>query len=243
MKALLTLLLLYSCTKQASLERAGMGATISDVQMEVSHLKQDDWNVGKKRKAQVSHGVNFLLSLPNLDRDDLDYLANEKGVDAWIIRVIQDKGQSQLDLGSLYVLFRPPQASRGKGASLPRHVGIKINYAASYASMRFRSFECPAFGHNKRVKDMEVKGDEGSFEIVLGPAADYREKSQLVQLTPTAFNGGNSLVGRFFFEIAPYNSRSKTIYGSFERVPRFVEIESEESIEVDGCQGVHPERS
>lgn len=239
---LLTFLLSYSCTRYAELDPTAMDTTIKKVEMDLAHLREEKWLVGKRKEAELSQGLTLLLELPKLRSDDLEFLIKEKGVDAWIIRVIQDKDQGQLDLGSLYTLFKPSHITRGKSLGPAQRVGIKINYAAAHASMRFRAFSCPAFGHNKKISRMSVQGNKTPFEISVGPPTEYREKSQLVQLSPSEFNGGHKLSGKFHFEIAPYSSKSKTIFGSFKRIPRFLEVSAEENIEVETCRGVHPER-
>src|SRR5690606_40399368 len=43
------------------------------------------------------------------------------------------------------------------------------------------NFKCPAFGHNKRINDMDIVGGNEEFEIHLGQASSYGEKPQLVE--------------------------------------------------------------
>lgn len=237
----LTILLACSCTKYSSLTKDAMGLKVSDVEMEISHLNEIDWLVGKHKEAKVTQSLVFVVDMPKIKDDDLEYLQQTKDVDAWIIRLIVQRGSETQDLGSLYSLFKSKKISRGKGGGAPTSVSIKIYYAAGYPSERFRFFHCPAFEHNKRIKDMRILGTSDPFDISIDLAMSYPEKSHLIELSPSSFNGGNSLVGDYFIEIAPYNSEKKLIHGNFKRISKYIEISSEEKVPIKSCLGVHEE--
>lgn len=241
MKAwLLTLLLCFSCTKYADLNRDDINLRIAPVDMEISQLNNVEWKVGERKEAEVSQSFTFTVQLPKLKTEDLEYLTENKGIDAWILRVIAMRGPEKMDLGSLYALFRPKQATRGVKATASS-VSIKVYYAAAYPSQRFRSFKCPAFGHDKKISSMEILGKNEEFAIEIGNPVSYREKSQQVELTPSSFNGGHSLVGEYFVEIATYDSKNKKILSPFKRLPMYVKVFNEESINIKSCAGVRPE--
>lgn len=241
MKALLTLLLLYSCTKYADFEKNAVGWQISPVTMGISHLDEIEWHVGMKKHETVSQSFTFIVDMPKVKPEDLDYLHEQKGIDAWILRLIVVRGSETQDLGSLYTLFKPQKVSRGVEAGAASSVTLKVYYAAAYASERFRAFKCPAFGHNKKIDSMSIKGDNSEFALSIGQSSPYNEKSHLVELTPSSFNGGNSLVGDYFVEIAPYDSKRKMIHSSFRRIPMSITVEREDTIRVPSCDGIHPE--
>ncbi|WPU64503.1 hypothetical protein [Peredibacter starrii] len=243
MKALfLSLLLLYSCTKYAEVSRDAMGVQITPVEMDITHLNEIEWLVGNPKEVEVSQSFTFLVEMPKIKQEDLDYLTDQKGVDAWILRLIVNRGSETQDLGSMYTLFRPRKLSRGnQGAGAATNVSMKVYYAAAYASERFRTFKCPAFGHDLKIDKMEIKGENEPFELSIGQTSPYLEKSQLVELTPSSFNGGNSLVGDYYVEIAPYNSKKKIIFSGFKRLKKYVSVSREEKIRIKSCDGVHPE--
>ena len=242
MKALfLTVLLACSCTKQSSLSRDAMGLRLADVQMDISHLNEIEWAIGKQKEVTVTQSFVFMVDMPKVSEDDLAHLTNKRGINSWIMRVIVQRGSERQDLGSLYTRFKPKHTARGQGGGAPANVSLKVFYAAAYPSERFRFFKCPAFGHDKRIKDMRISGEAKNFEITIDQMTSYPEKSQLVELTPSSFNGGNSLVGEYFVEIAPYDSDKKVIHGAFKRIPMFVEVLSEEGVSVQSCAGVHEE--
>lgn len=238
----LTLIIIVacSCTKYAKLDKEAVSLQINSVKMEISHLNEIEWLVGKNKESEVSQSITFIVDLPKLSSEDLDYMIERKDVDAWILRLIASRKSQTQDLGSLYALFRPKRVARGS-QSVTSAVTFKIFYAAAYASMRFRAFKCPAFDHNKNISSMGIKGENEEFSISVNQITPYNEKSNLVELTPTAFNGGHSLVGNYYVEIAPYNSKKKQIYSSFKRLPMYISVSEEESIRVKSCEGINPE--
>lgn len=84
---------------------------------------------------------------------------------------------------------------------------------------------------------MEIAGEESMFSIPVGSPIPYGEKSQLIELSPSSFNAGNSLAGRYYLEIAAYNSRKKQILSSFKRLPKYILISSEEKVFIESCLG------
>lgn len=243
MKALLlTLILLYSCKQSATLSKGSVGLQISPVSMEISHLNEIKWLVGPKKEEKISQSFNFVVDMPKISEDDLEYMIKEKGIDSWILRMIVSRQSQTQDLGSLYTMFKPTRMARDNESSgAPTSVSIKVFYAAAYASEKFRLFKCPAFSHNKRISSMEIRGENDEFSLSIDQKTSYGEKSHQVELTPTSFNAGNSLIGEYFLEIAPYNSLTRTVHSTFKRIPMSIIVNQEENVAVPGCEGVHEE--
>ncbi len=237
---LLSLLVVYSCTKESNLERDTASAHLDGVQMPISKLVEIPWPVGFRKEAKLTQSIAFTIAMPKVDQDDLDYLMDVRGVDSWILRVIVYRNSIRQDLGSLYAPFRPKKLSRtSTGAATS--VALKIYYAAAYASEKWRNSKCPPLGHNKKIKQMKVENSKEPFSISIEGAQSYQERSQLIELTPSSFNGGMSLMGEYWFEIAPYNSQNKTIHAPFKKIPSMIFITQEETVSVPECSGVHPE--
>jgi len=220
-----------------------MGLHIQDVQMNIPHSSEIKWRVGFSKEVDLTQSVVFVVDMPKLKKDDLEYLIEHKGITAWIVRLIaQKQGSGEQDLGSLYAPFRSRKSIRGmEGKGAPSSITMKIFYAASYASERFRAFKCPAFNHDKKIGSIKAIGENEPFEISVGQAVHYQERSQLIDLNPSSFNGGNSLAGRYYIEIAPYDHEKKMIHSSFKRIPKYIEISQEESVAMKSCVGQHPE--
>lgn len=220
-----------------------MGLRLIDARMNIEHLNEIKWKVGKSKEAVVTQSIVFIVDMPKVANEDLEYLTKLKGVNSWILRLIVQRESKEQDLGSLYTRFSSTKAARGQSGGAPSSVSVKIFYAAAYPSERFRFFDCPAFSHNKRVTNMSIEGNEEGFDINVAQPISYPEVSHLVELTPSSFNAGNSLVGKYFIEIAPYNYNTKTIYDSFKRIPMHVEVVSEEGQSIKSCSGVHQENT
>jgi hypothetical protein len=241
MRALfLSLLLVFSCTKYASFEKNAVGISLEPVSMEISHLNEIEWKVGPK-KDELTQSITFIVDLPKLKTDDLHFLSDQKGIDSWLIRLIARQSSKDQDIGSMYVPFKPSYAGRGASIGSTSSVTLRLMYAAAFMSERFRQFKCPAFAHNKKVSSMKISGSNDDFSIQLTGGMNYNDKAQMVGLRPTDFNGGHSLVGDYYIEIAAYDSKKKIVLSNFKRLPMSVSIQSEEIISVEGCEGVHPE--
>lgn len=226
----------YSCTKYAEVTRESFNDQVNRVNMDITYLKEAEWKVGQRNEATVTQSIAFLLDMPKVSEEDLAYLSSKHKIDAWIVRVITTRENKNQDLGSAYALFVPHQSGRGKSRT-PESISLKIYYASAYASERFRAMKCPTFNHNKRVTSMKIEGENKEFSINIGRPVPYGEKSQLVEFRPNSFNGGNTLAGTYFIEIAPYNSKEKVIMGGFTRIPKTVVVEKEQEISIPSCAG------
>jgi len=233
----LSFLLLISCKPTPELSREAMGARLDKLELEVKSLKEIKWLVGKKLEAEVTQSLVMQVDLPSLDESQLKLLQEYSKSDSWIVRVILERGRERQDLGALYAPFHPKShyARGSNSSSTPSTVAIRIFYAAAFASERFRAMKCPPFGHDKRVTDFQISGKTQPQSLILNLSRSYPEKVQLVDLTPSSFNGGHTLVGNYFFEIAGYDSRTKTIQSEFLRLPENVSIKSEESQSIPTC--------
>lgn len=210
--------------------------------MDIPHTSEISWKVGKNKEVELTQSLVFVVNMPKLKKDDLEYLIEHRGINSWIVRLIAQRQSGQQDLGSLYAPFKSKKTARGmEGKAAAGSVTFKLYYAASYASERFRAFKCPAFGHDKKIESIKARGEDIPFEISIGASMPYREKSQLIDLNPSSFNGGHSLFGRYYIEIAPYDSVRKLIHSSFKRIPQYIEISKELTIPMQSCIGEHPE--
>ncbi len=237
MKAfMLTLLLCFSCTKYAKVTKDDMDIRVEPIHMDIEHLNEIEWRVGKNKEHKITQSFTFLVDLPRVKQEDLKFLTQHRNIDSWIIRLIAVKGSKSQDLGSVYTLFEPKKFTRGApttGAS--SSVSIRIMYAAAYASERFRNDRCPKFNHNKKLTSLEVMGEDSEFSLKIDEVSPYPEKSNLVELAASSFNGGLTLEGDYYLEIAPYDSKRRKIHSNFKRIPRYVSVGKEEAIANESC--------
>ena len=243
MRALLLIALVGfgGCTPKATLHKDGVSMQLSDVRWKVSKMVEGTWRVGKLSRDVVGRNLTVILELPRIDDEDENHLRTEQGVDAWIIRVVQQNATaSRIELGILYVPFRGTVKDRGMGSPV-RSVSFALTYAAAAMSERFRRFQCPAFSHDKLLDDYDVEGQEDPVEITLRPPTRFDERVHKSDLVPNSLNVGHTMVGQYTFEIALYGSAQKVLRSAFQPLPFHVAVKSEKSVKVDGCAGVHPE--
>jgi hypothetical protein len=238
----LTFLLgLAGCTKKAVLQRDGVGVRLSEVTWNVPTTSEGVWKVGRIYRDTVSKSLNVVLALPPIEEDDINYLNESFGIDAWLVRIIQSNSQgSRIELITLYAPFRGVQ--KGRASTQPmKAISFSLTYAAWAISERFRRFQCPAFSHDRRLNDWQLIGEKTHTEFPIAFAGNYSEKLTVSELVPTALNIGNTMVGDYYFEVALFSSSKKQIYSPFVRLPQHVHVSSEKTVSVDGCAGIHSE--
>jgi hypothetical protein len=243
MKALLTLLLCLSCTRYAELASKHAQFKIHNAPVDITHAQNSEWHVGKKKEVELSQSFTFIVDLPKMRDDDLDTLIKEKEVDSWIVRLIQSKGPTTQDLGSMYTLFRPKKVTRVSAAGPAGSVTVKVYYAAAFASERFRRQECPMFEHDKKIVDLSVQGSSEEITVPIGQSNSYNERAQLIELVPSSFNGGNSLHGTYYIELAAYNFHKKTVMSPWIRYSKHVVVAEEAAVDMKSCRGIRPDVS
>jgi len=238
---LTTLLCFLGCTKKAVLQRDGVGVRLSETKWDVPTISEGTWNVGRIYRDVVSKSLNMVLALPPMESDDIDHLQEAFGVDAWLVRIIQNNSQgARIELITLYAPFRGVQ--KGRASSQPmKAISFSLTYSAWAISERFRRFQCPAFSHDRRLDEWELVGESKHTEFPVAFAGNHTEKLTVSELVPTALNIGNTMVGRYYFEVALFSSSKKQIYSHFVRLPQHLHVISEKTVSVDGCAGVHPE--
>lgn len=238
----LTLLLgLAGCGSDVEVVKDGVGVHLKNVKFEIKNLAEGTWKVGKLYRDTVTKNLTPVLGLPTFSDSDATFLRKRYQIDAWIIRVIQSNAQgSRIELVTLYAPFRG--AHKGRTSDLEvKSVSFSLTYAAYAISERFRRFQCPAFSHDRRLKDFEVTGKSEPLEIVIRENGFFSEKIQMNELVPLSLNIGNSMVGEYSFEAALFSTSKRKIYSEFKRLPISVKVFNERSVSIDGCLGIHPE--
>lgn len=240
---LIALLSFVGCTKSAAIKRDGVGVELTGLDWGIASTAEGRWKVGKYLKNTVTKNLNFVLELPRIDGDDREFLATTYKIDAWLIRVFQANAQSRrMELVTLYAPFVPRTSARSAGQPM-KSVAFNLTYAAAAMSERFRRFNCPAFSHNKRLDDWAVTGERTPVSVVVQPQGSFNEKLKVSELVPMTLNAGNTLVGEYTIEVALFSTATKQIFSSFRELPQGLKVLAEDSIEIDGCAGVHEEYS
>ncbi len=245
MKVLLPLLLLLlSCRRESVLVDQGGRLLIKDAEVEIDNLNEINWQVGRPRRStSLSQNFVFTISLPYLEEESKEKLYKKYEMDGWVIRVTHHYGSQEMVLGHVYAPMAGMKHRRMQDIEInqTKSIAIKISYAASYISERFRGFSCPAFSHNRKLDEIEIEGKFEPMDIELRYPTGYYIKPEVAELTPSNFNAGNSLAGTYTFDIALYSLKNKTMASIFIPIKQSIKVGLEKRVEVNGCAGIRSE--
>ncbi|MCP4914332.1 MAG: hypothetical protein GY909_14560 [Oligoflexia bacterium] len=238
---LLLLLFTFSCEKKSELTSRGSSYFVKVFDSNIEDFRTISWKVGAYGKQTISKGMQITVSLPVIKEEDLETLHKEKKVDSWLLKVTRMSSLRRETVGYFSVEFM----SRKRGTPrvrLVRKTGVGVFYSAASISMRLSKSLCPAFKHNKKIEDIELKGSfsEQMISLTAGDIERINAKVPEVTYSPLSLNGGSSLKGRYYVDVALYNKESKIRYSSYLRAGKEIVIDKEESVFLKGCQGKEP---
>lgn len=235
MRFLLILFLFVSCSKQVNVKQANGIFYISDFDLSIGDARPIKWKVGLKREAVVSQGLLMRLDVPHMKDSDSNKLGRANSIDSWIYRLSRKRNNRAEILGYIELPFN-------KINSTTDDFTIQILYAAAIPSADFRRFHCPAFQHRKRIADIKnLKSSNSNFTLYVNQNEILNASPAGLEFINISFNGGTSLQGEYYGEIALYNRHNKMIYGKFTRLNGSVLISSEEEVKVQSCVGIREE--
>ncbi|HAZ11852.1 MAG: hypothetical protein A2X86_07625 [Bdellovibrionales bacterium GWA2_49_15] len=235
---LLGLMVLPSCTKYAELAIEGDRVIVKPVDWGIDSIRNVEWSVGTRFRDTISKGILIVVKLPKIDEEKLSALAQKKNVDGWIIKVIRRNPNAHETLGYLYVPF--PKLDQRSGASGQiEQAFFQVNYQAAAVSERFSRLSCPAFGHRKYLKNMQIEDDYRNSSKLLSISVSEEEvimgKVEPFSFSMRIFSGGLSLAGIYEVQLAFYNFQSRTRKSNFLSAPELVNVILEEERLVEGC--------
>ena len=208
----------------------------------LGHLKVLDWKVGPHKKKQtLSKGLAFRVNLPVLKSRDLKRLIDEYGANAWLVRI----GRTSNGMTKILSHFYVPFIDR---IDLPRKKLVKLNqkkyfvvslyYTDAARSSRFENFPCPALGHNLVIQSSSLEKNVPSGELILIDSKSGRplqSKTSIYEVTGNKIDGGRSLRGEFFAEIALFDHKRERFFGNFYRAENLVKVRTESPRFVGSC--------
>jgi hypothetical protein len=228
-------------------EKAAFGDHfIEPVKAEILSYDVADWRIGKAMKDTVSRGIKIEFSLPILKSKHLKMLNLEKGVDSILVKVIQNMGHRVVILGFLEIpLYRSLRKLRGKlkgsGRKFkqPEKAFLSIDYIASTIHPRMHQMICPPHHHNLEITKLKkrtflTKRDKGlSFSSQHGAFVSGKVKKFLYQ--SQVFRGWKTLKGKYYLELAYYNSKEKKRLTNYYRLNEYVEVVKEREVKIKDC--------
>ena len=232
------LAVLISCTKNSELAVEGDRIIVKPVDWGLESVRNVEWSVGVRLRDSVSKGILLGVNLPQIESDQLRELAQKKNVDGWIIKAIRRSAHAHETLGHLFIPF-PNLNQRSGSNSQIEQAFFQVNYHAAAVSERFSHMSCPAFGHRKFVKNMQVEDDYSNSSKLLTISVAEDEvivgKVEPFSFSMRIFSGGVSLIGIYEVHLAFYNFQTKTRRSNFLPSPSIVNVSLEEERIVEGC--------
>lgn len=198
------------------------------------------WKVGKYAKDIISRGFRITFEVPPLNKDEWVSLYNNHKVNGWIARIRKKTLTSNKIMGYLTMEMISKRENRGNSFSVSKSEkgSVGINYAASSMSTRLSDLPCPAFNHRLLISDHRIVPEKNGSLLWMTSSADTKYmsvKTNLISYSPITLNGGMSLKGHYFVDLALFNTNSKYRKSSWITINDYVAIEKEENVSINGC--------
>lgn len=207
----------------------------------VSEVRDIPWKVGKYKKQELSRGFRISFELPKLGDSEWKSLHNNNGVSGWLIRLRKKSNMRNEILGYFAVEMISPKPGSEflYRVSSSDKASIGINYAASSISTRLDHLPCPAFDHRILIDEIEVTHRPVGRKLWVTSPADERTigaKVNLISYSAVSVNGGMSLIGEYYIDLALYNPKQKLKKSSYIELANHVSLTKEENVVIKGCE-------
>lgn len=229
---LLLIALIWGCQQRSTLEMSSNIVTLNPRPFKVSQVTTVDWKVGPERQQTVSRGINIVISLPQLKKNDLKYLLNERGVDSWFLQ-LHRRGESRTE--ALHRTMVPLSLTEGQ----VRTALFPIYYSASAISMRMAQSACPNFSHRYIIDEVVTSTQPSGVQTISLNAVNEAQvggKVPKAEIRPSSINGGARLIGDYRVEIALFDSKTKRRKSNFVVMSDVVSVPNERIIDLRGCE-------
>ncbi len=237
----LFLLITLSCTKKVHFDTKGVTPSLKNVHWEISSLNEGTWAVGSILRDIISKNLTVVLTLPILEESDLEAIERNYDIDSWLVKVIHKTKLGQRHhLATILAPFRS-RMQTSFSVNQTKSIAFSLTYAAWATSERFRKFQCPAFSHRFRLQNFSVEDSEALMEFNISKIGKFSESYSVTELVPPKITIAQSMVGDFYLEAALFNSKTKTLYTSFQQLPTYLVVREEKVVSVSGCEGIKQE--
>lgn len=241
MKYLILLILtLSSCKDISQYLRKGEKATIVPSGTSIAKGEVVTWKVGLLRRQRVSKGIKVKLNFPQLDKADLEDLISELKIDGWLVRVRQRTLVTSQTLDQFYIPLLIPDLGKSDLKIKQVESGfVNLYYSAAAISGRFENFQCPAFGHRRKItkfKVIDIKGADRSIRGDKKGGIRFMEKINTYDYKPLSINIGKTMNGEYFFEIALFNKEKKLRKSNWYTLHQAIKVSGEKLVALKGCK-------
>lgn len=242
--SLMTISLLFSCSIKLDLTSSSGHQTLKEANFFIDNFSPIGWSVGSDDRTHIHKGFTLTLFYPKLTNDIKKNLL-EKKIDSWLIQFNRIKNGGRETLGYIRIPFKQTITNFYLPYIMKRHnkFFIKIIYASIAPSKRFEKFECPAFGHDRKISQTSYESMYPVKVINIFPhhTISYPYKELITGgFQAIEFNGGQTLKGKYFTRAALFNSKEQTLYSDFQESDNYLFIEEEERVTIPGCSESSP---
>jgi hypothetical protein len=242
---MLLLLLVSSCAVKVKLDQLDKNYTLKDANFYIGDYEHNGWKVGNDKLTTISKGFMITIFYPKLP-NAIQKALKEKGADSWAIEVVRISPiGGQEVIGYIKVPFFHTIATYYIPFVTHTHnkIFVKIIYAAASPSKRFQEFECPAFGHDRKISEYSYDSLDPIANLTVFPKG--RVNAPLKEIVSGGFqaiefNGGTTLKGKYFARFALLDSRDKTLYSDYQESDNILFIENEDRVIIPGCRNNAP---
>lgn len=240
-KLLIFLIFIISCSKDSKI------IEINDqrIKIEVSDLKFEEvdnvsWAVGRSKITVLSKGLQLLINLPSLSKEDLNLISKKYKFDSWIYEVYKNKNGYKQILNSFYIPF---VKNRGEFSHSVEKNGVYLMYSSVYPSPSFEKFNCPAFGHDKFLESYDIEKSYGVestqyLKISKFTSKRYNGAPEKAHYSLNKVNVGKYMKGEYVIRIALYDQENKKTVSNFISYTTKLNVYNETQRVVSGCTGV-----
>lgn len=199
------------------------------------------WKVGKYGKDVVSRGFRLTFEVPDLNEREWQSIFEHNEANGWIIRLRKKYTTRNEVMGfmAMEMISLKPGTEKRFRVSKSRKGSVGVYYAASSISTRLDSLPCPALNHRLLIDSSEVINESRREKLWVTSAVDKKlmsAKVQLISYSPITLNGGMSLKGDYFIDLALYNTTTRYRVSGWVPIANYVSIQKEEDVAVKGCE-------
>lgn len=233
---LILLFTLISCNKVHDLHKQNGLHFIKEMYTEISNYADVRWDIGRKREVDISKGVRITSTLPSVSSESKKILRKKYGIDSWLIKVSRFRRGYAQSLG--YFTVKLENMSR-----TTKDFTINLYYHAAAVSKRFRLFHCPAFNHRLSISSLRLNKRENISKknLYVRLVERFPGKTSKLTFAPSVLSGGKALTGKYYIDLALYNSKKKQRYSDWSKGGNLISISQEFSKAVKSCLGVKEE--
>ncbi len=181
------------------------------------------------------------FDLPILNDEDWKSLYRNSGVTGWLIRLRKKSTVRNKVLGYFAVEMISPKPGSETIFRIQssKTASLGVYYAASSISSRLDHLPCPAFDHRLLIDEIEVsKSPVGKVLWATSPSDQQtiNAKVDLISYSAITINGGMSLMGDYYVDLALYNPKTKNRMSSYMELANFVSVKKEKTKIIKGCE-------